>query len=120
MALDLPRGARSGGGRAARAARRVGAVGETGPRLAGATRRLGMARGGPLQVLVGAHRQVAQDLVVLAHAVLDRGQRVLAALALDAQQDVLALVQLGDRIGQLAPGPALLLRDLGAARGELL
>src|SRR5260370_14406524 len=51
---------------------------------------------------------------------LDLGQRALAALALDAEQDVLALVQLGDRIGQLPPAPALLLGDLGAAGGDHL
>src|SRR6202521_6229872 len=115
MALDLPR--RGGSRRAARTGGGGGVGGETSRRFAGAPRRLGMARGGTLEVLVGAHRQVAQDLVVLAHAVLDFGQRALAALALDPQQDVLAFVELGDRIGQLAPGPALFLGDLGAAGG---
>src|SRR5271169_981853 len=101
MALRLPC-CRSGG-----LTRDGSALAGPGRRVA-ARRCLGMARGGPLEVLVGAHRQVAQDLVVLAHPVLDLGQRALAALALDAEQDVLALVQLGDRIGQLAAAPALL------------
>src|SRR5687768_11800040 len=80
-----------------------------------------LAAGGPLEVLVGAHRQVAQDLVVLAHAVLDLGQRGLAVLAGDAEEDVLALGQLLDRVGELAPAPVLFGADLGAAgRDHLL
>jgi len=83
--------------------------------LGGRSAAPGRPAGGPLEVLVGAHRQVAEDAVVLAHPVLHLGQRGLADLAADVEQDVFALVDLVDGIGELAPPPVLFAGDLGSA-----
>src|SRR6185295_4948941 len=76
------------------------------------------AAGGALERLVRAHREVAQDLLVLAHPVLDLRQGRLAHLRGDVEQEVLAFVDLVDRESELAAAPVLLGGDLAATGSD--
>src|SRR5688500_16955854 len=61
----------------------------------------------PTQVLVGAQRQVAQHPLVLVEALLHLLERRRDVLSDDVEEHVAALVELADRIGELALAPAL-------------
>jgi hypothetical protein len=59
---------------------------------------------------------MTKNRIVELEAVLQFGQR--RAVALDVQQQVVGLVQLLDRIGELAATPVLEAVDLSATRGD--